>query len=55
MTAERVYVYAPEDMKFTWTNDGWALDHNCYPPTLLRELMESMSVTFVICRDVQKR
>ena len=40
MTAERVYVYAPEDMKFTWTNDGWALDHNCYPPTLLRELME---------------
>ena len=26
---------------FSWQNDYWALDKNCYPPSLLRSLMDS--------------
>ena len=38
MTDQRVYLQGDENHQ--WNNSGWALDVSCYPPSLLKQLIE---------------
>ena len=34
------------EQKYTWPNSIWSIDKNCYPPLLLKELIEKYVCTF---------
>ena len=34
------------EQKYTWQNSIWSIDKNCYPPLLLKELIEKYVCTF---------
>jgi len=40
-------VHVPGSSSLTWTNDFWAADQNCYPPSLLKKLIETHICYFV--------
>ena len=40
MTQERSYILFEEETHFKWRSTGWQKDKNCYPPSLMRKLIE---------------
>ena len=35
------------EQKFTWQNSIWSIDKNCYPPSLLQDLLEKYTCYFL--------
>ena len=46
MTTERVKLLDPQGRKYNWVATGWHRDPNCYPPSLIRTLLDEMIVYF---------
>ena len=46
LTNNRVKLLDPENRNFKWISPGWNLDPNCYPPSLIRDLLEEMVMYF---------
>ena len=46
LTAKRVQLLDPEKREFNWLVSGWNHDPNCYPPSLVRDLLNEMVVVF---------
>ena len=46
LTAKRVQLLDPEKREFNWLVSGWNHDPNCYPPSLIRDLLNEMVVVF---------
>ena len=46
MTTERVKLLDPQGRKYKWICTGWHRDKNCYPPSLVRSLLDEMVVYF---------
>ena len=46
LTNNRVKLLDPENRSFKWISPGWNLDPNCYPPSLIRDLLEEMVMYF---------
>ena len=46
MTNDRVKLLDPESRKFKWMSPGWNHDPNCYPPSLIRDLLEEVVIYF---------
>ena len=40
MTQKRSHILFEEETYFKWRSTGWQKDKNCYPPTLIRKLIE---------------
>ena len=40
MTQKRSHILFKEETYFKWRSTGWQKDKNCYPPTLIRKLIE---------------
>ena len=40
MTQERSKILFPKETFFEWPSTNWQKDENCYPPTLIRKLIE---------------
>ena len=45
MTAERTRFDTEE--KYRWINHPWALDENCFPPVLLKDMLDNLLIYFV--------
>ena len=48
LTAKRVQLLDPEKREFNWLVSGWNHDPNCYPPSLIRDLLNEMVVVFTV-------
>ena len=46
LTGQRVQLLDPEKREFNWLVSGWNHDPNCYPPSLIRDLLNEMVVVF---------
>ena len=46
LTGKRVQLLDPEKREFNWLVSGWNHDPNCYPPSLIRDLLNEMVVVF---------
>ena len=46
MTNQRVKLLDAEGRKFRWMGTGWNHDPNCYPPSLIRDLLDEMVIYF---------
>ena len=46
LTAKRVQLLDPEKREFNWLVSGWNHDPNCYPPSLIRDMLNEMVVVF---------
>ncbi len=46
MTNDRVKLLDPENRQFKWMSPGWNHDPNCYPPSLIRDLLEEVVIYF---------
>ena len=46
MTGKRVQLLDPEKREFNWLVSGWNHDPNCYPPSLIRDMLNEMVVVF---------
>ena len=46
MTTERVKLLDPQGRKYNWIATGWHRDPNCYPPSLIRVLLDEMVIYF---------
>ena len=42
LTTKRVKLLDEKGRQFKWMSTGWNLDPNCYPPALIKELLEEM-------------
>ena len=40
MTTKRVWILGSSD-EYEWVTSGWSLDNNCYPPSLLKNLLDT--------------
>ena len=47
MTGKRVQLLDPEKREFNWLVSGWNHDPNCYPPSLIRDMLNEMVVVFL--------
>ena len=46
MTTPRVKLLDPQGRKYNWNATGWHRDPNCYPPSLIRVLLDEMVIYF---------
>ena len=46
MTTSRVKLLDGQGRKFNWIATGWHRDPNCYPPSLIRSLLDEMVIYF---------
>ena len=51
MTSKRVRIKIVDS--FGWNNHPWALDPNCFPPTLLKDLIDKNLVKTVNSIDIE--
>ena len=54
MTTSRVKLLDGQGRKFKWTATGWHRDPNCYPPSLIRSLLDEMVIYFTDMSRVHK-
>ena len=46
MTSKRVKLLDDKNREFSWICGGWQHDENCYPPSLIRQLLDEMVIYF---------
>ena len=54
MTTSRVKLLDGQGRKFKWNATGWHHDPNCYPPSLVRTLLDEMVIYFTDMSRVHK-
>ena len=47
MTPDRVQLLDPKERKFQWMATGWNLNPNCYPPSLIKTLLDEIVIYFI--------
>ena len=46
LTGKRVKLLDPKNRRFEWVSTGWNHDPNCYPPSLIKNLLDEMVIYF---------
>ena len=46
LTTKRVKLLDPKNRHFKWISTGWNHDPNCYPPSLIKNLLDEMVIYF---------
>ena len=55
MTSKRVKLLDDKNREFSWICGGWQHDENCYPPSLIRQLLDEMVIYFTDMSRVTKK